>query len=103
MMGMKERIFSPLPREASLEELVPAVNFYRRLKERFHLSFVRRLVEDHANPSLLSPPTRLPTRKGAAEPYSLPKKWVFTPMAGAIHNDRLLRRVVLGISKGGTR
>jgi hypothetical protein len=50
-MGMKERSFSPLPREASLEELVPVVNFYRRLEERFDLSFVRELVEDHANPS----------------------------------------------------
>ena len=51
MMGMKERIFSPLPREASLEDLVPVVNFYRCLEERFDFSFVRELVEDYANPS----------------------------------------------------
>jgi hypothetical protein len=50
-MGMKERIFSPLPREDSLEELVPVVNFYRRLEERLDFSFVKELVEDHANPS----------------------------------------------------
>ena len=51
MMGIKERIFSPLPRDVSLEELVPVVNFYRRLEERLDFSFVRELVEDHANPS----------------------------------------------------
>ncbi len=49
MMGMKERIFSPLPREASLEELVPVVTFYRRLEERSDFSFVKELVEHHAN------------------------------------------------------
>ena len=92
MMGIKERIFSPLPRDVSLEELIPEVNFHRRLEERFDLSFVRELVEDHANPSLLSL-TRLPTWKGIAEPYFLPKRWVFTPMAGAIHNDKLLHGV----------
>jgi hypothetical protein len=88
VMGMKERIFSPLPRDVSIEELVSEVNFYRRLEERLNLSVVKELVEDYANPSLLSL-TRLPARKGAAAPYFLPEKWVFTPMAGAIHKDRL--------------
>jgi hypothetical protein len=55
MMGIKERIFSPLPRDVSLEELVPEVNFYRPLEERFDLSFVRELVEDNANPSFAKP------------------------------------------------
>jgi hypothetical protein len=41
VIGMKERIFSPLPRDVSLEELVPEANFYRRLEERFDLSFIR--------------------------------------------------------------
>ena len=43
-MGKKERIFSPLPRDASLEDLVPEDNFYRRLETRLDLSFVRELV-----------------------------------------------------------
>ena len=72
MMGMKERFFSALPHDVSPEELVPEVNFYRSLEEGFDLSFVRGLVEDHANPWLLSL-TRLPTWKDAAEPYFLPK------------------------------
>ena len=55
MMGMKERSFSPLPRDVSLEELVPVVNFYHRLEERLDLSFVRELVEDHASPSFAEP------------------------------------------------
>ncbi len=46
MMGVKQRNFSPLPRDLSLEELVPKDNFYRRLQERLDLSFVRELVED---------------------------------------------------------
>src|SRR5215207_8190317 len=46
MMGIKIRNFAPLPRDASLEELVPKDNFYRRLEERLDLSFVRELVED---------------------------------------------------------
>ena len=71
MMSMKERIFSPLPRDVSPEELVPEVNFYSRVDE-FDLSFVRGLVEDHANPSLLSL-TRLPTGKVAAESCFSPK------------------------------
>ena len=32
MMGTKIRSFSPLPRDVSLEELVPADHFYRRLQ-----------------------------------------------------------------------
>ena len=46
MMCMKERIFSPLPRNVSPEELVPEVNFYSCLEEGFDLSWVRGLVED---------------------------------------------------------
>ncbi len=46
MMGIKQRNFSPLPEDLSLEELVPEDNFYRRLEERLDLSFVRELVED---------------------------------------------------------
>ena len=44
MMGVKERVFSPLPREISLEDLVPKDDFYRRLQQRLDLSFVRELV-----------------------------------------------------------
>ena len=44
MMGTKIRTFSPLPRDVSLEELVPKDNFYRRLQARLDLSFVRELV-----------------------------------------------------------
>ncbi len=43
-MGMKERLFSPLPPDVSPEELVPEDHFYRRLKEALDLSFVRELV-----------------------------------------------------------
>ena len=44
-MGTKERIFSPLPHDVSLEDLVPKDNFYRRLeKKTLDLSFVRELV-----------------------------------------------------------
>ena len=38
------RPFSPLPRNVSLEDLVPGDNFYRRLEEALDLSFVRELV-----------------------------------------------------------
>ena len=65
MIGTEIRSFSPLPRNVSLEDLVPKDRFYRRLEERLDLSFVREHVEDYANPSLLSP-TRLPTGEGAA-------------------------------------
>jgi transposase len=44
MMGTKIRDFAPLPRDVSLEELVPADHFYRRLEARLDLSFVRELV-----------------------------------------------------------
>ncbi len=55
MMGIKICSFSSLPRTFSLEDLLPKDHFYRRLEERFDLSFVRELVEGYANPSLLSP------------------------------------------------
>jgi transposase len=47
MMGTKIRTFAPLPREVSLEDLVPKDNFYRRLEATIDLSFVRDLVKDH--------------------------------------------------------
>ena len=46
MMGAKIRNFTPLPREVSLEDLVPKDNFYRRLQATLDLSFVRELVSD---------------------------------------------------------
>jgi hypothetical protein len=46
MMGAKIRNFTPLPREVSLEDLVPKDNFYRRLEATLDLSFVRELVRD---------------------------------------------------------
>src|SRR5215212_11078626 len=46
MMGTKIRTFAPLPREVSLEDLVPKDNFYRHLDRKVDLSFVRDLVED---------------------------------------------------------
>ena len=44
MMGTKIRSFSRLPRDVSLEELVPEDHFYRRLQATLDLSFVRELV-----------------------------------------------------------
>src|SRR3712207_3896146 len=44
MMGIKERRFDLLPREISLEDLVPEDNFYRRLEAALDPSFVRDLV-----------------------------------------------------------
>ena len=44
MMGIKERHFRPLPKNISLEELVPKDNFYRHLEAQLDLSFVRELV-----------------------------------------------------------
>jgi hypothetical protein len=44
MMGIKIREFSPLPREISLEELVPSDCFYRDLEKCLDLSFVREMV-----------------------------------------------------------
>ena len=43
MMGTKERAFGP-PCNRSLEELVPADNFYRHLEAKLDLGFVRDLV-----------------------------------------------------------
>lgn len=40
-MGTKIHSFSPLPRDVSLEELVPEDHLYRRLEEEIDLSFVR--------------------------------------------------------------
>ena len=36
-MGTAIRSFSPLPRNVSLEDLVPKDHFYRRLEERLDL------------------------------------------------------------------
>jgi transposase len=44
MMGTKIRSFTPLPRDLSLEDLVPDDHFYRRLQATLDLSFVRELV-----------------------------------------------------------
>ena len=45
MMGKKEqRVFSPIPKDASLEDLVPEDSFYRRLEAALDLSFVRELA-----------------------------------------------------------
>jgi len=44
MMGTKIRSFAPLPRDLSLEDLVPEDHLYRRLEAALDLSFVRRLV-----------------------------------------------------------
>jgi transposase len=43
-MGMKQRTFSPLPRDVSLEDLVPEDSFYRHLEAGLDLSFVRELA-----------------------------------------------------------
>jgi transposase len=44
MMGIKKREFAPVPREISLEELVPTDCFYRDLEKCLDLSFVREMV-----------------------------------------------------------
>ena len=44
MLGKKVRSFAPLPRDISLEELVPEDNFYRRLERTLDPSLVRELV-----------------------------------------------------------
>jgi hypothetical protein len=44
MIGIKDRTFSVLPRNISLEELVPKEDSYRRLQSTLDLSFVRELV-----------------------------------------------------------
>src|SRR3954452_24651543 len=45
MMGTKARAFAPLCNR-SLEDLVPAGNFYRYLEAKLDLGFVRDLVRD---------------------------------------------------------
>ncbi len=45
MMGTKERCFAPLT-NVSLEDLVPADHFYRRLERILDLSFVREFVQE---------------------------------------------------------
>ncbi len=45
MMGSKQRQFAPLI-HVSLEELVPADHFYRRLEQTLDLSFVREFVQE---------------------------------------------------------
>src|SRR3954468_23649164 len=45
MMGTKERAFAPLC-SRSIEDLVPADNFYRHLEAKLDLGFVRDLVRD---------------------------------------------------------
>ncbi len=45
MMGRKERSFAPLT-NVSLEDLVPADHFYRRLERILDLSFVREFVQE---------------------------------------------------------
>ena len=45
MMGTKTRSFAPL-RNRSIEDLVPAENFYRHLEANLDLGFVRDLVRD---------------------------------------------------------
>jgi hypothetical protein len=42
--SIKIREFAPLPREISLEELVPTDCFYRDLEKGLDLSFVREMV-----------------------------------------------------------
>jgi transposase len=44
MMGTKIRSFALLPRDLSLEDLVPEDNFRRRLEAQLDLSFMRELV-----------------------------------------------------------
>ena len=44
MMGTKIRNFAALPRDVSLEDLVPKDHFYRRLENTLDLLFVRELV-----------------------------------------------------------
>jgi hypothetical protein len=44
MMGTKIRSFAPLPKDVSLEDLVPQDHFYRRLEATLALTFVRELV-----------------------------------------------------------
>jgi hypothetical protein len=70
----------------------PKDQFYRRLEERFDLSFVRELVEGYANPSVLSL-LRVYRQVRSLRSLIPGQRWVVTPMAGGIHNDRLLHSV----------
>jgi hypothetical protein len=45
MMGMKARLFTPVP-AVSLDALVPADHFYRHVERVLDLAFVRDLVQD---------------------------------------------------------
>ena len=45
MMGIKARDFAPLCNR-SIENLVPADNFYRHLEAKLHLGLVRDLAKD---------------------------------------------------------
>jgi hypothetical protein len=55
MMGIKERIFGPLP-PVSLDDLVPPDHVYRHLERTLDLAFVRELVgptyADSGRPSI---------------------------------------------------
>ena len=55
MMGIKERMFAPLP-PVSLDDLVPPDHFYRHLERSLVLGFVRDLVKgtyaDRGRPSI---------------------------------------------------
>jgi hypothetical protein len=44
MMGINDRSLAALPRDLSLEELIPKENLYRRLHDALDLSFLRELV-----------------------------------------------------------
>ena len=44
MMGTKAHSFAPLPRDVSLEDLIPEDHFYRRSEAHLDLAFVRDLV-----------------------------------------------------------
>jgi hypothetical protein len=50
MMGTKIRNFAPLPREVSLEDMVPEDNFYRRLEATIDQTTA---LEESPSPSLL--------------------------------------------------
>jgi hypothetical protein len=54
MMGTKARAFAPLCNR-SLENLVPAGNFYRHLEAKLALAFVRDLVRGTYQAAEISP------------------------------------------------
>src|SRR6476659_4864542 len=45
MLGVKDRVFAPIVHQ-SIDDLVPANNFYRFLNRTLDLAFVRPLVRD---------------------------------------------------------